>query len=114
MGTRVGLDISEEKINPSTGFRILGLLALSLSRLPRGDRLEYNIKMDHKGAEYRSDLDSSGSKSLPVVACSENVDGFWGFEICGSPSGICGESSILKCNIMSLSEYFLDISEDRS
>jgi len=61
-----------------------------------------------------SDLNSYGSRSVPVVPCSEHVNGFLGFEICGSPSGICGESSILKCNAVSLGKYFPDISEDRS
>jgi hypothetical protein len=41
----------EKKINPSTEFRTLGLLARNLSQLPHGDRWECNIKMDHKGAE---------------------------------------------------------------
>lgn len=52
MGTRGVLDISEKKINPSTEFRTLGLLARKLFRLPHRDRWECNIQMNHKGAEY--------------------------------------------------------------
>jgi len=52
VGTGGSLDISEKKINPSTEFRTLGLLARNLSRLPHGDRGECNTKVDHKGAEY--------------------------------------------------------------
>lgn len=101
VGTRGGLDVSEKKINPSTEFRTLGLLARNLSLLPHSDRCECNTKMDYKGAEYHvlnwihlaqdpflwwdilnTLMDFWGSRFLVLLAVFVENQVFWNVTLC--------------------------------
>jgi hypothetical protein len=114
VGTRGGLDVSEKKINPSTEFRTLGLLARNLSRLSPGDHWECDIKMITKEQNI---MFWPGFIWLKIRSSGGMFWTRWwimGFRDLWFLSGICRESSILKCNTVLLDEYFPDISEGRS